>query len=387
MLTESILRPPSRAYFIKRYEWQLKSLREHDDRPLVINCGAEILSVITFHYDNPSANDLLAMYIKKSRKITEDIYDHGEWFPYSFSYLSKCLLQAYTRWSIEPALELLIKINFLSNDVPQDIVHFYGSNNTRWYKLNYNHIQKWIDKTYRTENTSILTPIKKRTPKPDKFTPIVNQICEFHRLVHKKTISYVYDAKRKAMVKRQLKDGRTVYDCAKAIIGNLYSEFHQGQHKDNDKNNGGKFYNGIDYIFPDAKKFENHLGYAEKAGIKDSFVKEQFDKFSAGEKCAFTPKTPDAQRTEDKRAKANTNSYVEFASSVFTFLSSATFDIDNVIELCRENDGLLKLLSDISDTAILTEIVLERMKVYGVLTQNHKDRIAEFCQKIIKEKK
>jgi hypothetical protein len=387
MLTESILRPPSRAYFVKRYEWQLKALREHEENANVVNCGAEILSVITFHYDNPSANEKLTWYIKNARKTQDEFYDHGEWMPYSVSYMELCLLSAYTKYQITPAFELLVRINFLDDKVPADIKDFYKSGKTTWYRLNYQVIQKWIDTNYKTINKVMTSPVQELVKKADKYTPIVNALCDWHRLVHKKQASYVYDSKRKAMIKKHLqKDKRTVYDCAKAIIGNLYSDFHQATHKDNDKNNGGTVYNCVKYIFENAEKFEKHLKYAEKAGIKDDFVKREYDKFVETGTCAFASRTPNVV-IDEKRAKTNTDGYVNFASSVFTYLGSPTFDIDNVIELCSENTELKKLMSDISDTEILTEIVLDRMKIYGGLTQNHKDRIAEFCQKIIKEKR
>lgn len=393
MIKESIIRPPVRAYFVRRYQWQIKAISAFEKRMPVVNCAAEIVSVMTFHLDNRYAHESLNYWVTVAKEnYDQPMINTGDWFPYSNTYFEKCLLKAYTRYQIDPAVKVLEKMNWISRDVPKDITSFYRTDKSKWLKLNYPVIQGWIEANYDSVVDFDNMPKPEQIVKiPDPITPIVTSLCKFHSAVNSKTKSYVYDERRKKMVRARLSsDGRSELDCVKAILGNRHSDFYQGNHAQNNKLNGGRVMDSIEFVMRNAKGFEACLNAAEEAKLSDAVIKREYELFQKTGECVFTKKAIPTSVSINQSASApldaRTGAYINFAGTIFTFVKNKDFDEEVVIDQCRTNKDMKKMLKEITDADVLYNSLLERLKIYGSQTTAHKQKLARFCEELLEKK-
>lgn len=119
-------------------------------------------------------------------------------------------------------------------------------------------------------------PIKDKTPlstcvdsvgaaehdKPDKQRDQVEEIFDYWREVMSSPRS-VLDAKRKKAIERALKDGYSVDDLKRAILGCSMTPHNMGQ------NDRGQKYNGIELIFRSADQIDRFITNASGAATSD----------------------------------------------------------------------------------------------------------------------
>lgn len=353
--SKSIVVPGS--YFVARYDWALEATGQNQ-------VAAEVLAVFLFHHDNRNGNRILvelvdrAIYKNRHRLITLDT-----WIPYSWSYLIECLLNAYARSTIIEATKLLVKIGFVSTDVPDRIKNFYSKSHS-WFKVEIPAIRHWIKTVWENDaqkpsiyanNTadihkaihtisagdSVAVPIdspfkqriaEKRTvkdaeiakakadraAKAEKRRKATEVLGKFYRHIHGKSAAFIYDKKRQMLVKRQIVEREKVLGlrkavtlCAMAILGNVKSDFHQGRHPDNTlgviggrNSTMGRLYDDIGaHIFKDSAQVDKMLSYAENAGITEEIAFEQFKNFVEGKPSPYAKNTEKTDKELRKEAR------------------------------------------------------------------------------------
>ena len=99
----SCIRHPENNYFIIRRDWQLKALeieKKGPKRGNSVECAAEILSVLEFHFNNRHANKKLREFVERAiASADKKLPPLSDWMPYSYSYLGDLLLGGRLRIS------------------------------------------------------------------------------------------------------------------------------------------------------------------------------------------------------------------------------------------------------------------------------------------------
>lgn len=275
MKTSAFAIPPN-SIFIRQFDWQMKAL---DNAP-----AATVMSIMMYHYDNRMANKLLSDLIDNAVRHQRPFIPLGDWMPYSVSYLEKLMLGTASAVTIRKALKILVSKGFVFDNVPEHITELY-SRNMNWYRISVEAVNGWIEQN--CNRNAVTVPVEK-PPASQKFDIEIKTVFEFYRHIHDKKASYILDDKRRALIRGQLKAGRTVGQMGQAIIGNLCSDFHQGRHPDNmvgqtnSKGVAGKVFDDLDNILRDAKRFEMHIGYAEEKGVTEETALAEVEQFLLG---------------------------------------------------------------------------------------------------------
>lgn len=395
---------PENSAMIVRYEWQVRALtREKTARrkDTYADCGAELLSMIQYHHDNRGASKILRTEMDKyRRKNPRKAHPLGDWIPYTVWYIRECLLGAWSRNTLVNAMVLLEEKGFISTKVPKDITTAFTESLT-WIRFLPDAVNKWIDenceKTWEKdwkETRSRISPAPidevvdemteeqiTETADLQSINAMVNAICAFHRHIHNKNKNTVYDAKRKGKVaarikeRRELKDGKVrAFDdeqilgqCALVVIGNVVSPWHQG--KDPEKNT--KVYDDIELMFRDAKKFEDHMSYADIKGITWQIALREFKGFLQGNpsKYAKTNKksvagASEAQRDplEDVKPEQRT-AYRTFARAIAPFFLTLT-EIKQIIEFIKTNQKIADGAKCVTNEDALVATLITQLKVF-----------------------
>lgn len=420
------IRHPENAYLIIRREWQIRMLNEGREKrgPKKDNyaeCGAELMSVFEFHFNNRMANRMLRSQLEAYRRRHPAKADHplGDWMPYSENYLRELLLGSRSGDVVDASLDLLESKGVISRKVPADIKQFYTGNCT-WVRFLPAVVNAWIDancvKTwdrhwnaqYKAEkeaerNAGIIDIQAKDKIKEiediKKQSDLTHSVCAFHQHIHAKTKATIYDQTRKgkvtkiieAMRKKGIEEQEVIGRCALAIIGNRVSEFHQGTDKNN---SSGKVYDDIKLIFRDTEKFDNHIGYAEAKNITWKMAYNEFEGFlkDIPSRYAKKPKkvAGEASEREQKAIKALSpevqRTYREFARSIGSFFGS---NVENevILDFCETNQSLAKF-KGLDNAPALVESLITAVKVFN---QNPPDemikRIEAFAETYCEKQK
>lgn len=201
---------------------------------------------------------------------------------------------------------------------------------------------------------------------------LVTTLCDFHRHIHGKTTSFVYDSKRRSAVtarvkerrKAKLSDEEILGLGAQAIIGCRLSEWHQGM---NDRNT---VYDDIELIFRNAQNFEKQIGYALDAKVTSDIAYRELAGFLEGKpsRYAKSPKktspAASSERPEGLGADltdAERSRYREFARSIAGFFAS-NVESKTILELCRENAELKEQGAGLVDGEYLDQAIQAAVK-------------------------
>lgn len=394
----SVIRHPENHALVIRREWAVDALTviKEGKKTDAGDAAAEILSLFEFHYNNRMANRILRDIIQRALAKQKGHAAHlGDWMPYSNAYLRECLLGGRGQNVIISALELLEQKGFIDSNVPNDIKEFYGKH-ISWYLLKIEEINKYIAATYpfswqsssSSENANgggggngqngnnILqeTPEQKQRIR-DKT---IDTICLFHRHIHNKSTKYIYDKKRKGKVNERLNEGRSLAQCAQAIIGNVLSDYHQARHEKNKI----KIYDDIELIFSDAKRFEAHLGYAERKAVTDEIALRELEIFIQGGNSQFSKFQPTKLITQNAKESASpaikeaasqgafdsvnpetVKRYRTFARTVAPFFIS-NLPNNDILETVKLDNDLSEKGKNLIDYAFLASAIIEAAKVF-----------------------
>lgn len=420
-MKNSVIRHPENSYFVIRRDWQVKALktgpRSRSDGVRVRGsdvgeCAAEILSIIEYHVSNTYGNTILRGLINKSISKKRNITTVGDWRPYTVGYLQELLLNGRGTRTIAYALDLLDEKRFISRNVPDDITRSFPlpGRPVTWLRMEHKFINKWIEenipkswgkKIEQPDEIPLPEPPEEldlfTIPEPDKpleetaeakpdgpedtdgavemldslsLDRMVTVICNFHRHIHAKTAKYVYDANRKNAVRARLKppEKRSLGQCAQAIIGNLYSDYHQARHPENTTT----IYDDIDLIFRNAKKFENHLRYAEVKGIDEITALNELQAFAKGEGSKYAkiiPRTPVNSPKQPRRPLKDLpdsllRRYRDFAREIAPFFPS-NMKAKDVLELCKTVESLATAGRGLDREDALLEALGPAMRTFG----------------------
>lgn len=429
------------SYFVKKSDWAIKAtgvtVKGSDgiERFVPNEPAAELIAVFLFHYDNRTANRILVELIEKAIvKHKKYLRELGDWLPYSNAYMRELLLHTHGQNQIVRAIEVLAEIKFISIDVPKDIQEFYSRSHS-WYKLEIETIRAWINdvwlpslekpQVYAPQRAEIQSEIARVTNTPPPFaekapeekpaakpenkttetlTKQVNALCNFHRHIHGKNASYVYDAERKSRVRARIQAMRsagigepaTIAMCAQAIIGNVVSDFHQARHHKNmlgvanESGVKGKIFDDIgEYIFKTSNKFELMIEHAENGGVSQEIALAEFQGFVSGKpsryaknakKDALKPVDAPKQPTNDFDAET-IKRYKNFARELAPFFFTRVPNKE-ISEMCETNNALEKFGKGLTNAEFLTEQFFEAGKVFGsgIVAQAIKDAMTEFAK-------
>ncbi len=409
-LKTSVIRHPANNPLIMRREWAVRAIRRSREkgarREEAVECAAEILAIFEYHTNNPFANSLLRDLSKRALVRKGVLRELGGWLPYSVAYIEECLFEGRGKDCIVKSLAILLEMRFTSQNVPQDLPNFYASGVMKWYRLNVDIINKWIDTFYGGEIDtddldSFTEPIKVTVPSEvEKKPPTQNlrdlyggqkqtilTICLFHRHIHNKSVKYVYDKTRMNAVLERLREGRTLSQFGQAIIGCALSEFHQG------KNPSSQLYDDIaKYICINAEKFERMVGIAESHGVTEEVAYNEFKKVIANgvskyskilkkeEVKTLTHLAP--RRSIVDISPAEAFMYKTFAKEMATYLTIPN-SLPVYFENYRESERLVELSQGLTNDDVMNECLVESVKVFvPYLDGNALTRIAKFSKKL-----
>lgn len=365
----SAIRHPEGNYLIIRRDWQLRALEIEQKGPKrgnSVECAAEIMSVLEFHYNNRHANRKLREFVERAiASADKKLPPLGDWMPYSYNYLEELLLRGRSQNVVIQALAILVSKGFISQDVPGDIREAYGASIT-WIRLEVDAINAWIEGNMPKSWVEVAkadrsTPGKApKMSKAEQVSKSVEILGNFYRHIHGKNASFVLDDSRKKKMRLRLGEGRTLGQCAQAIIGNTLSDFHQARHKENFKEDGGKVYDDIgDHIFGSAKKFEAHVGYAEDRGVTEEKAYEALQAFLTGEPSRYAKKGVKPAQSEQKQQEQtpvgepeNAKRYREFAFQIAAFFTTDV-PAPEILEMCQTQSGLVSAGKGLTDVRYL----------------------------------
>lgn len=397
----SCIRHPEHGIFVRRYKWQIDALAEsgigNGRRTEIPHCAAELLSIFEYHYNNRTANRILRQLVEYANAKTQGpLRDIGDWMPYSMAYLEELLLGGRGTHVLTAAIEELVKIGFVSNNVPEDVTSFY-SKNMKWYRLNVDFINTWIDenveKSWKTSSDDKPDAIGIFGRRPDDITPAktgpkggakqgkaetsapaavpveIKNLGEFYCHIHAKTKAFVFDANRSNKVKARMKEpGRTIGMGAQAIIGCRLSEYHQGQ------NDNQEIYDDIELIFRNAKNFEAMILRAAKKGVTEEIALSHLTAFLDGQPSSYAKPGRKGAQTASKREEptsdepAMTDSearrYREFARSIASFFMSGVTN-SNIMDLIREHAELSNAGKGLTHQATLINSLFDAAKTFA----------------------
>lgn len=385
-LSTSCIRHPSNSPFIIRRQYQVDAceIAESDDRDSTAETCAELLGIFEYHTNNSSANKVLNGLINNARKKHgKALKDNLNWLPYSYSYFRELLFYSRGQHQIINALNRLEEKGFLSSKVPNEISAFY-SQNMKWYRLNVEGLNELADRVQGgeifegdvREVPAQSVPAKKG--KNQEIENLVGQICEFHRHIHGKPPTYVYDIKRKKMVRviyKQRKaiigDERALAQCLMAIIANRLDDFYQGNHPKNDRLNGGKTFDSIEYPFREASAFERHLDIADSKAVTEEIALGEFRAFLKGDTSRYAKKAVNlAQKTQSdeiavdqKETKAILLIYGTFARLVVQFFIEGK-GANEILDACAMDDELDSFGKGLTDGEVLEAQILRAAKMF-----------------------
>lgn len=427
-MKNSNIRHPENSFFVIRRDWQVKALTadvmykptgKKIKRNSHAQCGAEILSVLEFHTVNAYANTILKSVMEKAIKKGKKVHSFGEWRPYTFGYLMELLLNSWSIKTVIFSVDLLVERRFVQKDVPEDIIRSYANPGSpfTWLRLNHQVINKWIDANMpKSWGKRIDQPDELDLPTPPEDEPdlfpeeqgetreefeadrlgqtgqdlksdgptgteaaaealdtlsidrMVTVVCNFHRHIHAKSDKYIYDENRKSAVKARLKEKRTLAQCAQAIIGNLYSDYHQARHPENTT----MIYDDIDLIMRNAKKFENHLRYAETKGVTEAIALNELQAFAKGEGSKYAKikvRTPQNKPEQQERPLKDLpdsllRRYRDFAREIAAFFPSNMKAAD-VLELCKTVTSLAAAGKGLDREDALLEALTPAVRTFG----------------------
>lgn len=188
-----------RNHYNIRHQWQKIALGN--------DCACEILSLLMFQYDNPTANSLMNEFhqIAFKKKGGRQI-DTEKWLPYSTKYLRQLLLLSHSPNSILKAIDVLKTKGWLSDEVPIEIPSYY-SKNVSWYRLDADAINTWISANFpvipiQTTKTEMVS--KKVEIKPSNNNDDAKNLGLYFRALLSKSNAFQLDSKRLKLIKNTL---------------------------------------------------------------------------------------------------------------------------------------------------------------------------------------
>lgn len=410
----SAIRHPEGSYFIIRRDWTLKACEIEQKGPKrgnAVECAAEIMAVLEFHFNNRHANRIYKELVDKAlAKRHNPLTELGDWLPYSNDYFRELLLRGRSQNVVIQALEILESKGFITTNVPEDILNHYSRNFT-WYKLEVDKINEWIDnnvpKTWidgwkKKRGKISRNPVELEARKAEDaaepketVTKTVNTIFEFYKHIHGKNSNFVFDQDRRNRITARIKEGRTIEQCAQAVIGNLFSDWHQARHPKNmlgvqGEQGIGKVYDDIDHIFGDAKstkRFENHIGYAEDARVTEEIAFRELQAFLEGKPSRYAKqrvKTPQNGQDEPESASKplpnNHKQYREFAIAVAPFFTTNVPAVE-IVEYAQTQESMIRAGAGLVDAEYLTEAITKATRTFREsLTPEMEKELADFVK-------
>lgn len=201
------------------------------------------------------------------------------------------------------------------------------------------------------------------TPQGKKIKVLFN----FYRHIHDKNADYTLDSARETKIRARLSrnEKRRLGQCAQAIIGMLFSNFHQGE------NNNNKVYDDIRIVFKDAYNFERFVNEARTNGVTEEIALQELQGFVNGKPSRYTKRQSKPAQTAQNGSQPNgvgANSttdkqYRAFAHSIVNFFFTGVENKD-LLELCDSNPSLKTEGAGLTDARFLAESLLDAGKVY-----------------------
>lgn len=397
MLYTSAIRHPENDMIMVVREWQVSavlSVLPHDPsrNSTSTTVASTLLSLFEYHYNNRAANKLLRFEMDRhfKREQGKPTVYLGEWLPYTWEYLREATGNRWLMLTIKNNIKPLEDLGFIHYDLPKDIADIFQPRIRMWIRLDVQRINDWIDKyvkkSWLTGHQPEAIPeyvapvVEPKTV--DTKTALVNALCDFHKHIHAKKTTYVYDNKRKTKVmarvkeryalkdakgKKLLTDEQVIGQCSQVIIGNALSPFHNGT------NDRTKVYDDIEMMFRDAAKFENHITYAEVANVSEVIAYRQFMKFLAGEPSRYAKKggagttnlrpTNMRDRAYLELSDEAKNLYRDFSRSIASFFLTDT-PIKDILEVAKTNASLKKFNRGITDMEALVIAINIQLRVF-----------------------
>lgn len=400
LTTSQIPHPPNSRFIIRRF-YQVKACQSDADKKndSVAEVAAELLSIFEYHTNNPLANKIFESLVKAAKKKHgRQIKETFGWLPYSYTYLQECLDYARGRSQIIKAVERLIEKGFLSADCPNSISLYY-SQNQNWYLLQIEALTALADRVryginFEGGEDVPEVPVQPDRPltKKEKLDNLVLQICEFHRHIHAKPLSYVYNSKARKKVRDRYTERVKIVGeenalalCILAIIGNRYDDFYQGNHPKNDLTNGGRVFDSAEHIFKDTA-FDKFLESADSAGVTEEIALAHFKAFGNGEPSKFAKehikraqnRSTAQESSKPAPSKIEIARYRNFAKRIVSnFLDGKR--AKDILEACLLDDDLGTLGNGLIDADTLeTQIADAAMMFTETLSAKVKVEIKQF---------
>lgn len=398
MREPTILVPQS--YFVKLSDWALEATGGNEP-------SAKLIAIFLYHYDNQYANRILIELVERAiKKHGKSLREINYWLPYSLAYMRELLLETSGQTQIVDAINILVNLEFINKDCPDEIREFYSKSHS-WFRVETNNIQRWLNEVwfpgqnrlsvYHPQYIQVREAVEQITGKkkaekgepeiiPENEKQKITALYNFYRHIHHKNSSFILDNAREKLIRGRLKE-RTKHVgaeiafaiCCQAILGCVVSDFHQGV------NDAGTVYDSIELIFRNGDKLERFIEYAQKAEITQKKALEEFKTFLSGKPSRYAKgvkkravKTSDGETSIDETDVETRQVYKAFAFAIAGYFKG-TSDNKTILELCESNASLKEMSSDISDAEYLTENLIEASKIkHGEITENMKTQISDF---------
>lgn len=395
------IRHPENDLIIMRRGWQIKAFTmiERPSGPKkdsIAECGAELLSIFEYHYDNPMANRIMREEFQRiTAKRPTGLHPFGGWLPYSRIYLRDMFHKSRDMGLIMRSVDAIKGLGFVSTEVPSDITSIFKVPYT-WIKFEPDTINAWIDahmpRSWTTEwKPREIIPVRAAEPDVQTETPEMSrsavawQICEFHRHIHNKNATTIYAGKRHDKVMKQLTLGRSVAQCSQAILGCRVSDWHQGKHP---KNESGKVYDDISLLFRDAIKFEQFQDIAIENGITEEIAEREFKAFLIDGASQYTKRPPKTAQTASNEPQMHVSTltdsekrrYRELATSVASFFITNT-PVPEIVQFVKESPSTQAYNEGITDVIAFEKSLTDAVKVYmpDGMSQSIEQNIRKFA--------
>lgn len=273
----SIIRHPARRSFIQIHEWQL--VATDNDK-----AAAALLSVFEYRHnalvENREFDTLVRTASKKAGFVLPP--DFKYWFCFTDAELIRRVKIAQKE-AIYKGIDNLTAKGFLSTDVPEELRTLVGTGRRKWFRLNIDAINDFIDRyddpdrdtpdtSPAVNNTATDAVNAKSTASDDSPTGIARRVFDDWKELHNSPRS-VLDNKRLGLIKRLVKDGFTEARLKLATRGILTSDWHFGFNKFE------KTYNQFELIFRDAEHVERFESMALDCGVTvDNYLNYRISK-------------------------------------------------------------------------------------------------------------
>lgn len=310
MRNSVIIHPPCERFIIIR-KWQL-ALCENK-----AGCAA-LLSFLEHSYNYAAERFYELRELENERNLTEnesDLLSLGTWRYFTDAALEKGIL-IYSADTLRSAVKFLVEKGFVSDNPPAELKKKFKTGGRKWLKINPEAINKAISAHHpesfdnphhpATSDNPELNDnplaVKKQSNNSIKIESI-KEIFRFWQIIHQHPQA-VCDNPRTAKIKNALQSGFSFAQILQAVIGNTFSEFHQGIGQG--IKGQAEIYDDIKLILRDASQIERFCRFAEENDVTAEIALNDYENIKSGEQSKFAkkPKTSAVKLAKVKDASA-----------------------------------------------------------------------------------